>query len=220
VTLSYDRRENPFSPKRGFVLSGNLEWARTLTTEADATRGDGTRFLSHHLRLIGSATGYVPMGDRDRFVFAAQLKLGRVVHLQPSSETYPNRQFFLGGIDTVRGYLQDALIPQDVADEVPTNPDILVGALQGGDVYMVLRGELRFPIAGSLRGGVFVDLGNSWRAVDFGTLEPWNLRPTAGFGLRIATPVGPIALDYGILVLRRELLNEPFGSFHFSIGLF
>lgn len=220
VTLSYDRRDNPFSPKRGFILSGNLEWARTLTTEADATRGDGARFLSHHLRLIGSATGYVPMGDRDRFVFAAQLKLGRVVHLQRNSETYPNRQFFLGGIDTVRGYLQDALIPQDVADEVPTNPDILVGALQGGDVYMALRGELRFPIAGSLRGGVFVDLGNSWRSVEFGTLEPWNLRPTAGFGLRIATPVGPIALDYGILVLRRELLNEPFGSFHFSIGLF
>lgn len=220
LTLTYDRRDNPFSPKRGFILSGNLEWARTLTTEADATRGDGTRFLSHHLRLIGSATGYVPMGERDRFVFAMQLKLGRVVHLEPSSETYPNRQFFLGGIDTVRGYLQDALIPQDVADEVPTNPDILVGALQGGDVFMAVRGELRFPIAGSLQGGAFVDLGNSWRSVEFGTLEPWNLRPTAGLGIRIATPVGPIALDYGILVLRRELLNEPFGSFHFSIGLF
>ncbi|MEZ4248043.1 MAG: POTRA domain-containing protein [Polyangiales bacterium] len=218
VTVSYDRRDNPFTPKRGFILSGTTEWARTLTTEA--ANDDGERFFSHHLRLIGSASGYVPMGDRDRFVFAMQLKLGRVVHLEPNSSTYPNRQFFLGGLDTVRGYLQDALIPQDIADAAKENPAILEGAVQGGDVFMVLRGELRFPIAGSLRGGLFVDLGNSWRDVGPGTLEPWNLRPTGGFGLRIATPVGPIALDYGILILRRDFLEEPFGSFHFSIGLF
>lgn len=218
VSATYDRRDNPFAPKRGYLLTGTLEWARTLTTEAAAD--DGTRFFSHHLRLLGAASGYVPMGERDRFVLALQLKLGRVVHLQRGSRTYPNRQFFLGGIDTVRGYLQDALIPQDVADAAEENPDILSGALQGGDVFMVLRGELRFPIAGSLRGGVFVDLGNSWRDVNAGTLEPWNLRPTGGFGLRIATPVGPIALDYGVVVLRRDFLEEPFGSFHFSIGLF
>ncbi|MBX3246766.1 MAG: BamA/TamA family outer membrane protein [Myxococcales bacterium] len=224
LVVGLDRRDNPFNPTRGYLLTGSAEWARTLRTEVITNAmGEETQFFSHHLRIQGSASGYVPLGAQKRFVVAMQLKLGRVIHLERGSDTYPNRQFYLGGVDTIRGYLQDALIPQDVADELARDPDLSAGprgAIQGGDVFMVLRGELRFPITSSLSGGAFVDLGNSWRDARPGTLEPWNLRPTAGLGLRIGTPVGPISLDYGILLLRREELAEPFGSFHFSIGLF
>ena len=122
----------------------------------------------------------------------------------------------------MRGYLQDAMVPQDIADEGSVDT---AGVVQGGDVFMVLRGELRFPIFGDLAGGAFVDLGNTWidtggRPAEPGGLNPLELRPSAGLGLRINTPVGPIAFDYGILLRRRTYLNEPFGSFHFSIGLF
>ena len=51
-------------------------------------------------------------------------------------------------------------------------------------------------------------------------MDFFRLRPTTGFGLRMSTPVGPIALDYGFILLRREELGEPIGSLHFSIGLF
>ena len=138
-----------------------------------------------------TASGYVPMGPRDRFVFAAQLKLGRVVHLEDRSETYPNRSFFVGGVNTVRGYLQDALIPQDLADEIERNPDLfdnVNGLIQGGDTFMVVRGELRFPIAGDLRGGAFVDLGNLW--IEPGQLNPIELRPTAGLGQTVSRSRG------------------------------
>ena len=83
---------------------------------------------------------------------------------------------------------------------------------------MVLRGEFRFPIVGDLSGGLFVDLGNLWIEPP---LNPLDLRPTAGFGLRFGTPVGPIAFDLGFLLAPRDDLGEEtFGSFHFSIGLF
>jgi outer membrane translocation and assembly module TamA len=36
----------------------------------------------------------------------------------------------------------------------------------------------------------------------------------------VTTPVGPIALDYGVVLRRREDFGEPFGTLHFSIGLF
>ena len=220
LTASIDLRDNPFNPRSGFYSSVTLEYAKTLLPAEIERDGETIVFDSHHLRLMGTFNGYVPLGQK--LVLALQLRLGRVVHLTADSKTYPNRQFFLGGVDTVRGYLQDAMIPQDIADEGAVNT---AGVVQGGDVFMVLRGELRFPIFADIAGGAFVDLGNTWidtggRPFEPGGLDPFELRPTAGLGLRINTPVGPIAFDYGFLLLRRTYLREPIGSFHFSIGLF
>ena len=82
---------------------------------------------------------------------------------------------------------------------------------------MLLRGELRFPIYGPLGIGLFADFGNLWKDASDMSLR---LQPTAGAGLRVSTPVGPIALDYGIVLWRRSVVQEPFGTLHFSIGLF
>ena len=217
LTATLDRRDNPFSPTRGFYMSATLEWARTLDDSSVSIGDERQTFFSHHLRALGTASGYIPLGRS--VVFATQLKAGGVIHLEADSETYPNRQFFLGGVDTLRGYYQDSLIPQEVAAAIESGEGVPTDAVvQGGDLFLVLRGELRFPIIGSLRGGAFVDLGNAWRdPVDF---NPLQLRPTAGLGLRLQTPVGPIALDYGFLLLPRDALNEPVGSLHLSVGLF
>ncbi|MEM7607875.1 MAG: POTRA domain-containing protein [Myxococcota bacterium] len=225
ATLTLDRRDSPFTPTRGYLLSGSAEWARTIRDAEVERAGTIERFESHHFRFVLSASAYAPLGRK--FVFATQLRFGAMAHLNDASLTYPNRQFFLGGVDTLRGYLQDSMVPQDIADEIcdPSDGDCALpddfninAVVQGGDIFLVLRGELRFPIYGSLRGGAFLDVGNSW--VDPSEFNPRRIRPTAGFGLRIETPVGPIAFDYGFLLLRRRFLAEPIGSFHFSIGLF
>ncbi|MFW6066789.1 MAG: POTRA domain-containing protein [Myxococcota bacterium] len=215
-TASFDFRDSPFVPTRGVYLSGTLEWARTLRTQSVDVGDMQETFFSNHLRVSLNGTGYVPVaGD---VVLAAQVRYGRVIHLSSRSETYPNRRYFLGGADTLRGYREDALIPQDLANEIvrtSLGPD---DVLRGGDTFLLVRGELRFPIAGDVHGGVFADMGNLWKQAD--QLDVLALRPTAGVGLRIATPVGPIAFDYGILILRREELEERFGAFHFSIGVY
>jgi outer membrane translocation and assembly module TamA len=79
------------------------------------------------------------------------------------------------------------------------------------------RLELRFPLKlwSSLQGGLFLDLGNLWR--DPGAFEP-RLRTGLGVGLRIATPIGPIAFDYGFNLERYRW--EDVGAPNFSIGLF
>ncbi len=221
-SVSLDMRDNPFTPTKGFYASMTAEWARTLTTQAmsSADMMSMSQFHSNHLKLSFTASGYVPVVEH--VVLAGQLRLGRIVHLDPTSRTYPNRSFFLGGVDTMRGYLQDALIPQDLANEIAANPDLGPNdAVHGGDAFVLLRVELRFPIVGPLQGGVFGDFGNLWASTDELKLaDVFDLRPTAGLGLRIATPVGPIAFDYGFILLRRAILNEPVGAFHFSIGLF
>jgi len=217
TTASLDLRDSAFTPTRGVFFSVAADWARTLRTEAFNTGDTSAQFISDFLKLAVTASGYVPLSER--VVFAAQLRVGRIVHLDGNSKTYPNRAFFLGGIDTMRGYLQDALVPQDIADRIAADPGLDPNSVvRGGDAYVLVRGELRFPILGPLLGGIFADIGNLW--ADAAELDVLELRPTAGMGLRIATPVGPIALDYGVILVRREALHEPFGAFHFSIGLF
>ena len=91
------------------------------------------------------------------------------------------------------------------------------------------RLELRFPIKEPLESVLFGDAGNLW----LDPLDPIRhpsdivLAYSAGTGLRLQTPIGPIAVDYGINLSR--LLSsssnprrsyEDFGAFHFAIGLF
>ena len=60
---------------------------------------------------------------------------------------------------------------------------------------------------------MFVDAGNLRSWVDAGVQD---MRYAVGLGLRYATPVGPLRLDYGINPDPRE--DEEFGAFHFSFG--
>jgi len=213
---SYDRRDNAFVPTTGYFFSVSAEFATTLHTEAANVREE--QFFSRFLKLQFTTSGYVPIGRS--VVVACQVRVGRIIHLLNGSKTYPNRAFFLGGVDTMRGYFQDELIPQDTADRIAKDPDPqpLNSIVRAGDAFVLLRGELRFPIYGQLGAGIFADIGNLWG--DASEMNPIDLRPTAGAGLRLNTPVGPIAVDYGIVLRRRLYLDEPFGTLQFSIGLF
>lgn len=242
AVASVDHRDNAFDPTEGFFFSVAGEWDRTLAAETievtprSSQDPRSVEFFSNFLKLSVTANGYLKLTDR--VVLAMQGRFGRIVHLEAASETYPNRAFFLGGVNTMRGFLQDNLIPQDRADLLeserlaricqkaaatadPLDDEICVSPnslARSGDVFALLRVELRFPLFAGVRGGVFADVGNLW--ADATRLDLLQLRPTAGIGLRIDTPVGPLAFDYGFNLLRRERLDEDFGAFQFSIGLF
>jgi outer membrane protein assembly factor BamA len=217
TSVAYDKRDNPFNPTTGYFVSTSAEIARTLTTQEPESAVVTEEFKSRFVKLSATTSGYLPVVGG--VVLAGQARAGRIVHLTQDSKTYPNRAFFLGGVDTMRGYFQDEMIPQDIAEEILVDPMLDPNAVvRSGDTFLLLRSELRFPIYGQLQGGLFTDVGNLW--ADPSNLNPFELRPTGGAGLRLGTPVGPIAVDYGILFERRRALGEPFGTLHFSIGLF
>lgn len=220
--VTIDHRDNVFNPRRGFVGTTSIEWARTFLSEP-VLRPDGStdEFFSHHLSLVVRGSGYIPIGDR--MVLALQGQYGRVIHLSRASETYPNRRFFLGGVDTIRAYQQDRMVPQDVAEAAnELGGEFSSVVNQGGNTFLLFRAELRFPLYDQISAGVFTDVGNLWS--DASALNPFKLRPTIGAGIRIETPIGPVALDYGINILynqpNRRILREDFGAFSFTIGLF
>jgi outer membrane protein insertion porin family len=222
ASFAWDRRDNPFGATRGTLLVGAVEHVHAYP----ANQGPNTQ-TSDFLRFTGTASGYLRLSESG-LAIALSLRAGRIQQLLEGSKTYPDRLFFLGGVDSLRGFLQDSLVPEDVAEQIlspqnrarldsdPEKLSISSVAIRGGDVYLNPRLELRIPLGGTFEGGLFLDSGNLW--VDPKNFDPFTLRYAAGAGLRIATAIGPIAFDYGINLRKRPW--EDRGNFHFSIGLF
>jgi outer membrane translocation and assembly module TamA len=64
-----------------------------------------------------------------------------------------------------------------------------------------------------------LDAGNLWQDAAYPFNNGIAFRAAVGSGVRVQTPVGPIALDYGIN-LTRQVAYEDFGALNFAIGLF
>jgi outer membrane protein insertion porin family len=223
LALTWDRRDNAFGATRGTLAQGSVEHVHAYPTgdEIDKSNPDNcTRVqpTSDFLKLTGTLSGYIRLTESG-LVLAGSVRAGRMVQLMRCSHTYPDRLFFMGGVDSLRGFLQDSLVPQDVADKLLAPSyglTINQVVIRGGDVFINPRLELRIPVSGIWETGIFVDSGNVW--VDPKSFDPLVLRYAAGAGIRVATPIGPLAFDYGVNLIERPWENR--GSFHFSIGLF
>ena len=111
----------------------------------------------------------------------------------------------------MRGYREDSLGPRDVE-----------GLPLGGEALLVLNQEVRFPIYRWVNGVSFIDAGNilglnesfSWKDVKVGY----------GAGLRFATPVGTLRVDFGIpasavpSATTRDANSLRDGRWYFGIG--
>lgn len=215
LAISRDTRDDSLEPTRGMLLGfeGSVA-ARALGGQVGFLKG------------YGQASWYAPVPGRQGTVFAARLGVGladgfkRTV-LQPNEdgelvettieEIPASERFFAGGDTTVRGFALDTVgTPGTVSPQ---------GFPLGGNAVLLMNGELRVPVTGTLGAALFVDGGQVFERVtdvDFG-----ELRGSVGFGLRYRVPgLGPIRLDLGFKLDRRELGGrlEPARAFHFSFG--
>jgi outer membrane protein assembly factor BamA len=237
-SFTLDFRDNSVHPRRGWLATGWAEYEHSLG-------GPGQRVLlgvlpgsNIHTNLIkasGLVSGYLPLGEA---VLALSVRGGQVFPLDGSSRTIIPKRFFLGGASTLRGFGEEQLIQQDVrpqlaaeARQCATSPTgagctergrrIAQGdapVSEGGEAFLLGKAELRVPVTRRLELGLFLDAGNLW--LDPAEADWRRIRPTAGVGARIVTPIGPAALDLGFNLDRDRSINEPAYALHFTIGLF
>lgn len=231
LSVRWDRRDQPLNATTGTFVSGAAEHvtARPCSENAlfsECTPPEGLPDLFQFLRMSARVSGYLRL--HPRLVLAASLRGGYIVPLISSEETYPDRLFFMGGVGTLRSYALDTLMPQDIADylvELGDTPEgreeLFKAQVRGGNVFINPRVELRIPLTQVLQTGVFLDMGNLW--FDRASFDPLALRYGLGAGVRVNTPIGPLAFDYAFNLFPRWWeVNEQLGpgAFHFSIGLF
>ena len=102
-----------------------------------------------------------------------------------------SERFFAGGRTTHRAYERDTLgIPGKTL--IPVDGAVFEA---GGNGLFLLNLDYRFPIAGQFGGTVFFDLGNVW--ADWRDVDPADLKPGIGLGLRYRSPIGPVRLEIG-----------------------
>jgi outer membrane protein insertion porin family len=124
------------------------------------------------------------------------------------------RNFYAGGIGSVRGFDSGTLGPKDSE-----------GNALGGDKRIVGNAELFFPFPGagkdrSLRLSAFVDTGAVWGPYDdkgrYKDISLDELRYSTGLAVTWYSPFGPIKLSYAV-PLKSESDDEE-QSFQFQLG--
>jgi outer membrane protein assembly factor BamA len=240
LNFTWDRRDNSFNAHRGTYVGAGIEQVNSYPVPVTGSEFDlPPQYVAHFFRLTQTLRAYLPITSE--VTFASELRMGEVLPTAcsvvgggaaPTYCTYEDRLFFMGGFDSMRGWLQDSFIPQDFVDQIARtkNQAICVNsdtncpgvAVRGGNLMINPRFELRFPIRRPIDGALFGDLGYLWNDPSRIGRETFlhNIAPRAdvGAGVRVDTPVGPLVFDYGINVTRRSY--EDFGAFHFAIGLF
>ncbi|MCM2264978.1 MAG: outer membrane protein assembly factor BamA [Desulfuromonadales bacterium] len=109
---------------------------------------------------------------------------GQVGYVQDWGDEVPiDERFYLGGINTIRGFDSREVGPRDEN-----------GDYTGGDMEAYANFEWIFPLAKDMgiKGVTFFDVGNAW---DTDYMSDW--RYSVGAGIRWLSPLGPLRLEWG-----------------------
>lgn len=137
-------------------------------------------------------------------IFTARGTTTVVDHYEDTNRVPIFDRLFVGGSKTVRGF--------DFRDVGPRDS---TGEPIGGRTSAYTNLELTFPIFDKVRGAVFSDAGiNNDGVFDYSLSD---VEVSAGFGVRLDLPIGPLRFDLGFPVVHTEE-NNHLMKFHFDVG--
>ncbi|MFE1571338.1 outer membrane protein assembly factor BamA [Comamonas odontotermitis] len=191
VGWSRDSRDSALAPNSGRFQKLNSEWSLF---------GDA-RYLKANYQI----QQYLPLNKRYTIALNGEVGWGKGM----GGKAFPVfKNYFSGGLGSVRGFEQNTLGPRDVT-----------GATLGGPKKVTLNAEFIGPMPGTgndrtFRWFAFVDAGNVWG--DEQDLKLNEMRASAGIGLSWISPLGPLRLAYAQPV--RKFTGDKIQKLQFQIG--
>jgi outer membrane protein insertion porin family len=132
---TFDFRDSPINPHKGWVLDGLASFSESL---------DGSASFA---RFAGRYSTYISFG---KSLLALGARLGYISAVQGTADVPIDERFFNGGSTTVRSFYETELSPKDTE-----NHPI------GGLARSIFNVEYNTPIFGDLVGAVFFDAGGT-----------------------------------------------------------
>lgn len=146
------------------------------------------------LRLQAQGAIVRSIGENHRGVARADIG---AIYTDDFYKLPPSIRFFAGGDNSIRGYGYEEISPKDSE-----------GYLTGGQYMATASLEYQYRVVGNWWVATFVDYGDAW-------LDTPDWKMGTGVGIRWASPVGPVRLDFAW-----GLDAEPGDEFkvHFTLG--
>ncbi|MFV1956367.1 MAG: outer membrane protein assembly factor BamA [bacterium] len=193
VTLDYkyDTRDFPMDPRTGLVLRSSVEVA-----------GGPMGGTNDFVRTVLEGSYFLPIyGD---FVSSVHSEIG-LIKAYDGNNVPVTERFFMGGLNTLRGFEYRSVGPLDEDDEP-----------LGGSKSFLINLEIKYPLVrdAKINGVVFLDTGNVWE--DNEEISLGDLRKGAGFGFRWSSPLGLLRLEWGFNLDPKPGEENP--GWEFSIG--
>lgn len=205
--LTRDTRNHPLFPTVG------TQQSISLGQTGGPLGGDG-----NYQKLTTNLEWWVPVGSFGagapgvrpiRTAIGLQVRTGAVFG---DAELFPFERFFMGGTQfgqMLRGYDETEITPLGY---IPRQDRRIPSGQRLGDAFLALTGEYAVRFTDNISVSLFADAGNVWSHV--GDVNPSRLFRSAGVGLTIVTPFGPLGLDYAYGFDR----TDPGWKFHFKLG--
>jgi outer membrane protein insertion porin family len=198
-TLSRNTTDYRLDPSRGSVSTLSIEYAGLGGTEKFIKyNADHRHFWPWRWGTVFSLRGHLGF---------VQGHGGRAVPI--------DERFFLGGLNTIRGFQARQVGPRIRRVEEIDGRIFESFEYIGGVKAAYFNAEYLFPLVREmgLKGVIFFDTGNAW---DSGEEFFNDMRYSWGGGIRWFSPMGPLRLEWGRNLDPRE--GEPRSRFDFSIG--
>jgi outer membrane protein insertion porin family len=193
IGWSRDARDSALVPSRGYYAQANAEYGTPI---------GGTQYYKTDVQAQ-----YYYSFSRG-FVLGLNFQGG---YGNGIGNPYPIfKNYYAGGIGSVRGYETSSLGPRDATTGDPI----------GGSKMIVGNVEVTFPLPGTgydrtLRVFTFLDGGNVWGS-EGNSIGANGLRYGYGVGLAWISPIGPLKLSLGFPVVKHT--GDQYQKFQFQIG--
>ncbi len=190
-SIARDTRDFIFDPKTGTRNALSLEYAGTFLG------GD-----NDYYKVVFESGRFYPGWREHTFSLHGQVGYADGIG---EKELPVGERFFVGGINTVRGFR--------FGKAGPLTQD---GVIKGGNKELFFNAEYLIPLVeeANMKWVFFYDIGKAFDDPDPIALS--GLRKGAGTGIRFISPIGPIRFEWGRNIDPKP--GEPSTEFEFSIG--
>ncbi len=184
---------------------------------------------TYFYRIQTGISHFISTNSARTSVFASKLRVGYIQSFYGTNNNVisasqlipPNKTFYAGGSNSIRGWRSRELVPRDTVIYAGYSTES--ENIRGGTFWLEGSFELRKKISQYFGFALFTDYGNTWNS--WKDIVPKGFAVSVGAGIRLYTPIAPFRLDFGTkfynpvdesTIFKKNLLKNL--EIHFGIG--